>query len=132
MKNFVQDPTKVRKWDDKGGSRVGDRRSLLRIKREIVMNPGLASGELFKRIGETTVLRTTRCLILKCIAKLLVPIIKPPLSKTRKQNRVKWQKLALRLTFQTFYLRTKPVLPLIDLMAGVRDRSLLEELIIIV
>ena len=50
VKNFVKGPNKIWKRADEGKSRVIDRRSLSRIKREIVMNPGLTSEEHFKRI----------------------------------------------------------------------------------
>ena len=82
VKNFVKDPTKVRKRADKGKSRVIARRSLSRIEREIVRILRLISGELFKPIGGTTVSRTTMCRILKRITKPLMPIINPLLSKT--------------------------------------------------
>ena len=50
VKNFVKDLTKVRKRVDKGESGVLSRRSLSRIKREVIKNPGQTSKELFDRI----------------------------------------------------------------------------------
>ena len=99
VKNFVKDPTKVRKRVDKGESRVVSRRSLSQIKREVMKNPGQTSKELFNRIGEPNVSRTTRCRILGRVAKPLMPIIKPPLSKTNKENRLKWAANYMKVDF---------------------------------
>ena len=60
VKNFVKDPTKVRKRVDKGQSRVVSRHSLPRIKREVMKNPGqTTSKELFNLVGKPNVSRTT-------------------------------------------------------------------------
>lgn len=99
VKNFVKDPTKVRKRVDKGQTRVVCKRSLSRIKREAVKNPGLTSRELFNRIGETTVSRTTRCRVLKQVAKPVMPIKKPPLNKIHIQKRLKWAEENFKLDF---------------------------------
>ena len=95
----MKDPTKVRKRPHTGESKVVDRRSLSRIKREIVKNPTLRNGNFFKGIGDTSVPRTTRCRILKRMAKPLMSIVKPSLSKTQKQTRVKWAEDNVKVNF---------------------------------
>ena len=83
MKIFVVVPMKVRKRADKGHSGVDYRRSLSRMKREAVNNPGLTSGALFRSIGEATVPRSTRCRLLKKVGTSVRPVTKPRFTKIR-------------------------------------------------
>ena len=68
VKNFARDPTKVPQRADKGQSRDVSRRSMLRIKREAVKNPGLSRGKRFERVRLTNVSKSIRCRRLKKIA----------------------------------------------------------------
>ena len=57
--------TNIHKRTNKGHLRVLSLHSLSWIKHEGMNNLGLTSEELFRRIGETTVFRTTQCYPLK-------------------------------------------------------------------
>ena len=47
VKNYVNDPSKVRTRSDKGQSRIVSHRSMMRIKRKAAKNPGLCSKPNF-------------------------------------------------------------------------------------
>ncbi|CAI9731273.1 Hypothetical predicted protein [Octopus vulgaris] len=105
--SFGQAPAKIRKRADKGQSKAVSQCSLSRIKREAVKKPGLTSGELFKRISETAVPRTTRCRLLKKIGKAATSVKMPPLKKEK-------IKFAMVNFSKVFSLRRKFLLPTLD------------------
>ena len=76
MKRFVAVPTKVRKRANKGHSRVFSQCSMSRMKHEVVNNPNLISGELFRSPGEATVFRSYRYQILKKVETPVRPVTK--------------------------------------------------------
>ena len=59
---------------------------LSRLKREVVKNPGLMSGNEFKRIGRKYILKSTRRRLLNKLGKNVKPVTRPPLKPVRKQN----------------------------------------------
>lgn len=99
VKKFVANPTKIRQRADKGKPRAITPRSMSRIKREAMKNPGLTSQELFSRIGEPSVPRSTRCRYLKKIALPTKAVSKPPLKQNHIENRLKWAEDNMKVDF---------------------------------
>ena len=99
-KKFVQSyPTRSR--SGKGVSRVIFKRSMLRLEREVVKNPGLTSGNVFKRIGREDISKCTRCRLLNKLGKNVKPVTRPPLKHIHRQNRVKWASVYMKTDFFT-------------------------------
>lgn len=101
VKKFVQSPASVRPRADKGISRVSSHRTLVRVKREVVRNPCLTSRELFKRCGREDVSKSTRCRLLKQVAKNVKPVTRPPLKAVHKEKRLKWAEEYMKIDFST-------------------------------
>ena len=99
VKNYVNDPSKVRTRSDKGKNRIVSRRSMMRIKREATKNPGLCSKELFDRVRLGNVSKTTRCRTLRQVAKSVNSETKQPLKQYHIQNRLKWTEDNMKVDF---------------------------------
>ena len=99
VKNYVNDPSKVRTRSDKGKNRIVSRRSMMRIKREATKNPGLCSKELFDCVRLGNVSKTTRCRTLRQVAKSVNSETKQPLKQYHIQNRLKWAEDNMKVDF---------------------------------
>ena len=99
VKRFLEDPTKKRGRADKGHSRLFSRRSLSKLKREAMNNPGLSSAQIFNNVGDVFPSRSTRCRLLRKFAKSVKIKRGPPLTAAHKQMRLKWAKDNLKVDF---------------------------------
>ena len=101
LKKSVQSCPPTRSRSDKGVSRVISKRSMSRLKREVVKNPGLTIGNVFKRIGSEDISKFTRCRLLNKLRKNEKPVTRPPQKPINKQNRVKWAPDYMKTGFST-------------------------------
>lgn len=98
LKSFTQNPTtKARR--DKGTRRSISKRDLRNIGRVVKKGYHTTSGSIFRLAGVNSVSKTTRCRILKDVARHLKPIPRPPLTKLHKEKRLAWAKKYLKTDF---------------------------------
>lgn len=88
---------------DKNISRAVSRQQISRIELESVINPFLTSGELFKRCGEEHISKSTRCRILKNLAKpinyLTYPSLKAEYDQIKNRHLQKWHDDYIEIDF---------------------------------
>ena len=77
------------------------RRTLSMIKREVCRNPLGSSKQVFENAGVPDVPKTTRCRILRTIAKFGKPEVRPQLKDIHKTKRMEWARDHLEIHFQT-------------------------------
>ena len=75
---------------------------MIKIKREVRRNPLETSKQVFKKAGVPDVPKSTRCRIMRKIAKLGKPEVCPQLKDMHKKKRMKCQILLLVPGFQVF------------------------------
>ncbi|CAI9715197.1 Hypothetical predicted protein [Octopus vulgaris] len=88
MKKF-EESSAVHSRADMSKWRVVSRCTLSLITREVARSTCLTSREVFKRCGREDISKSTRCSLLKQVAKNVQPVTIPPLKAVHKQNRVK-------------------------------------------
>ena len=99
VKRFINNSNKTRKRSDKGVCRKISRRQLSTIKRAVARHPLSTSKQIFEEAGMQGVPRTSRCRILKSVAKAVMPNIRPPLNKRHKLQRIEWAKRYMKTDF---------------------------------
>ena len=77
VKTFEQSPISVRSREDKSNWSVASNCTLSRVKREVVRNLCPTCRELFKRVGRKNVSKTSRCRLLKQVAKNVKLVTRP-------------------------------------------------------
>jgi transposase len=101
IKKFVANPFAKTMRKDKGKNKVLSRRDLSRITRQLRKAPTATSGIIFKNAGIENVSKSTRCKVLRGLAKHVKPDIRPPLKERHKVARREWARKYLKLDFQT-------------------------------
>lgn len=97
VNKLIKDPFDVHLRADKGVARVICRRQIHKIKREANMNPYLTSSELFKGCGKDNVPKSTRCRMLKRVARSVKPGQVPFLEPFHKVHCLKWPKAYMKI-----------------------------------
>ena len=96
IKKFVTNPELCNGRSDKGKIRKKApvlHRAMSRIKREIRRNPLGTIKEVFENADVPDVPKSTRCRILRNVAKCGKPEVRPPLKDVHKKKRVEWAKI---------------------------------------
>ena len=104
IKKFVTNPELCNGRSDKGKIRKKapvSHRAMSRIKREIRRNPLGTSKEVFENADVPDVPKSTRCRILRNVAKCGKPEVRPPLKDVHKKKRIEWAKNHMKVNFQT-------------------------------
>ena len=102
IKRFVKNPSTASIRSDKGKPRKNSSvspRVLSLIKREIRRNPLHTSKEIFEAVSLPNVRKSTRCHILKRVGKCGKPVVRPPLRKVHRENRIKWAEKYMKVNF---------------------------------
>ena len=99
VKKILKKVNHRRKTRKSTGSKLVDKRLLNRIKREAIKQPLGTSKSVFEACGAKNISRTTRCRVMKSIAKVKKASIKPPLNKKHKEKRMNWAKKYLKTDF---------------------------------
>ncbi|EER13585.1 Transposable element Tc3 transposase, putative [Perkinsus marinus ATCC 50983] len=86
IKKYLEDPSKVYQRGRK-------------LKREMVRAPLATSKELFDAAEVSKGSKSTRCKVLKSIGKVLKANPRPSLTKTHKEERVRWAKDNMKTDF---------------------------------
>ena len=103
MKKFANKPESCNGRSDKGKLRKSTRvshRALNLIKREVSRNPLQSSKEVFEGAGVPGIPKTSRCRILKRLAKCGKANIRPPLKDIHKKKRLEWVQKYMKLPFE--------------------------------
>ena len=104
IKRYCTNPQLCNGRSDKGKNRRKpflSRRTMSKIKREVRRNPLETSKQVFEKVGVPDVPKTTRCRILKTIAKYGKPEVRPQLKDIHKKKRMEWAKDNMKVDFQT-------------------------------
>ena len=104
IKKFVTNPELCNGRSDKGKIRKKapvSHRAMSRIKREIRRNPLGTSKEVSENADVPDVPKSTRCRILRNVAKCGKPRVRPPLKDVYKKKRMEWAKNHMKVNFQT-------------------------------
>ena len=99
IKKFVDNSQSGRKKREEKPFRKLCNRDLNRIKREVVRRPLASSKDLFTSVGLGDIPRSTRCRVLKQVAKVKKTTKRPPLSQKHREKRVEWAKRYMKLDF---------------------------------
>lgn len=103
IKKFAINPALCNGRSDKGKIRKKApllQRTMNMIKREVRRNPLGTSKEVFANAGVPDVAKSTRCRILRKIAKCGKPEVRPPLKDIHKKKRMDWAKNNMKTNFQ--------------------------------
>lgn len=100
IKRFVSNCCKQRTRSDKGKLRTINRRQLTALKRTASSHPLSNSKSIFSEAGLNVQSKSTRCRILRKIAKVKKATKQPPLKKIHKEKRVEWAKRYMKLDFR--------------------------------
>ena len=104
MKKIVTNPELCNGHSDKGKIRKkapASHRAMSRIKREIRRNPLGTSKEVFENADVPDVPKSTRCRILRNVAKCGKPEVHPPLNDVHQKKRMEWARNHMKVNFQT-------------------------------
>lgn len=100
VKNFLNNSCRKRTRCDKGKFRVIRPRELTCLKRAVSLKPLSCSKDIFLEAGIDVQSKSTRCRILRKIAKVKAAKKQPPLKKIHKEKRVQWAKSYMKTDFQ--------------------------------
>lgn len=100
VKDYAVNGGRCRTRSDVGSSRKVTVKQLGRLKRELVKKPLMSSKKIFENVGVPEMARTTRCRVLRNIASVRKPTIRPPLRKTHMEKRLAWAKNNLKTDFK--------------------------------
>ena len=101
VKKFVTDSQHKRVRSDKGKIRKISAKQMRRVKTAATKMPLNSSKQVFEAAGASGVSRTSRCRMLKRLASVLKPVIRPPLNQAHKQKRLQWAQDYMKTNFQT-------------------------------
>jgi hypothetical protein len=104
IKKFVTDPELCNGRSDRGKIRKKapvTHRAMSAIKREVRRNPLGSSKEVFENAGVPHVPKSTRCRILRTVAKCGKPEVRPPLKEIHKKKRMEWATINMKVNFQS-------------------------------
>ena len=76
----------VRTMADRDSLWTACHRTRSRIKGEVATNSRVTSNEIFTRVDENNVPKSTHCRILKTVARRLKPVKKHPLQEIHQEN----------------------------------------------
>ena len=99
IKRFVANTQKSRKKRVEKKPRKLTAKDLRRIKREATRNPLSSSAVIFQNCNLPGVPRSTRCSVLREMAKVRKAEIRPPLNKKHKLKRQDWARKYLKTDF---------------------------------
>ena len=99
IKRFIQNSQGGRKKRAEKPFRKLSGRDVNRIKREIVRRPLATSKDIFSGIGLGDIPRSTRCRVLRQVAKVKKSKKRPPLTQQHREKRVEWAKKYMKLDF---------------------------------
>ena len=104
MKNFVTNPELCNGRFDKGKIRKKAHvlhRAMRRTRREVCRNPLETSKKVFDNAGVPDMPKSTRCRILRTVAKCGKPEVRPLLKDIHKKKRTEWARNHMKVNFQT-------------------------------
>ena len=99
IKRFVANSQQGRKKRVEKKRRKLTAKDLRRIKREATRNPLSSSSVIFQNCDLPGVPRSTRCSVLRDMAKVRKAETRPPLNKTHKLKRLDWSRKYLKTDF---------------------------------
>ena len=99
IKKFIDNSQNGRKKREEKPFRKLCNRDLNRIRREVVRRPLASSKDLFTSVGLGDTPRSTRCRVLKQVAKVKKSTKRPHLSQKHREKRVEWAKRYMKLDF---------------------------------
>lgn len=99
--SFTKNASKIRKRVSNTKFNKINSRQMTTLKRTLSKLPLSTSRTIFTEAGIDVKSRTTRCRILRSIAKVKSASKRPPLSKKHEDKRVEWAKRYMKLDFQT-------------------------------
>ena len=100
VRKFVSNPLAKAIRKDKGKSKVLTKRDLLRVKRQLRKNPNSTSKNILDNVGLCHVLKSTRCRVLRHMAKHVMPAVRPPLKLSHKDSRLEWARNYMKSEFK--------------------------------
>lgn len=101
VKRFVADPTPRKKRSDSGVLKAVTTRELRLVKRKLLKKPGQTSKTIFTEANLSKVSKSTRCRLLRSLAKSITPEKQPPLSPRHKESRLQWAKRYMKMVLFT-------------------------------
>ena len=121
VRKFVSNPLAVTIRKDKGKSKVLMRRDLSRVKRQLRKNPNSTSKNVFDNVRLCHVSKSTRCRVLRHMAKHVIPDVRPPLKPSHKDSRLEWARNYMKLDFKHVLFTDEMRATLTDLTDGAKS-----------
>ena len=96
VKRFLADPSPRKKRSDSGVLKAVTTRELRLVKRKLLKKLGQTSKTIFREANLPEVSKSTRCRLLRSLAKNVKPEKQPPLSPRHKEARLNWARKYLK------------------------------------